>query len=81
MMRKYPVRFGRGRMEKDAAGCPSLPTHYGPTNPGTSRTSPAATTVNMKNFLIQALDALRLGLARARARERLALSRSLLLET
>ena len=29
-------------MEKDAAGCPSLPTHYGPTNPGTSRTSPAA---------------------------------------
>jgi hypothetical protein len=29
-------------MEKDAAGCPSLPSHYGLTNPGTSRTSPAA---------------------------------------
>ena len=36
------VRFGRGRMEKDAAGCPSLPSHYGLTNPGTSRTSPVA---------------------------------------
>ena len=29
-------------MEKDAAGCPSLLSHYGLTNPGTSRTSPAA---------------------------------------
>jgi hypothetical protein len=29
-------------MEKDAAGCPSLLMHYGLTNPGTSRTSPAA---------------------------------------
>ena len=29
-------------MEKDAAGCPSLPIAYGLTNPGTSRTSPAA---------------------------------------
>jgi len=29
-------------MEKDAAGCPSLPSHHGLTNPGTSRTSPAA---------------------------------------
>ena len=29
-------------MEKGAAGCPSLPSHYGLTNPGTSRTSPAA---------------------------------------
>jgi len=29
-------------MEKGAAGCPSLPLHYGLTNPGTSRTSPAA---------------------------------------
>ena len=29
-------------MEKDAAGYPSLPLHYGLTNPGTSRTSPAA---------------------------------------
>src|SRR5262249_34935218 len=42
MMRKYPVRFGRGRMEKDAAGRPSLPAHYGHTTPGTSRPSPAA---------------------------------------
>jgi hypothetical protein len=24
-------------MKKDAAGCPSLPSHYGLTNPGTSR--------------------------------------------
>jgi hypothetical protein len=24
-------------MEKDAAGCPSLPSHYGLTNPGISR--------------------------------------------
>jgi len=29
-------------MEKDADGRPSLPTHHGLTNPGTSRTSPAA---------------------------------------
>ena len=29
-------------MEKDAAGYPSLPLHYGLMNPGTSRTSPAA---------------------------------------
>ncbi|SIO59563.1 hypothetical protein SAMN05444166_6097 [Singulisphaera sp. GP187] len=29
-------------MEKDVAGCPSLLSHYGLTNPGTSRTSPAA---------------------------------------
>jgi hypothetical protein len=29
-------------MEKGAAGCPSLPSHYGLMNPGTSRTSPAA---------------------------------------
>jgi hypothetical protein len=29
-------------MEKDAAGCPSLPLQYGLTNPGTNRTSPAA---------------------------------------
>ena len=29
-------------MEKDAAGCPSLPSHHGLTNPGTSRTPPAA---------------------------------------
>lgn len=36
------VRFGGGRREKDAVGCPSLPTHYGLTNPDTSRTSPAA---------------------------------------
>jgi hypothetical protein len=35
-------RFGRGWGEKDAAGCPSLPSHYGLTNPGVSRTSPAA---------------------------------------
>jgi len=32
MMRKYPVRFGGGRTEKGAAGCPSLPLHYGPVN-------------------------------------------------
>jgi hypothetical protein len=32
----YPAR-----MEKDAAGCPSLPLHYGFMNPGTRRTSPA----------------------------------------
>jgi hypothetical protein len=32
MMRKYPVRFGGRRTEKDAAGCPSLPLHYGPVN-------------------------------------------------
>jgi DNA invertase Pin-like site-specific DNA recombinase len=32
MMRKYPVRFGGRRTEKDAAGCPSLPWHYGPVN-------------------------------------------------
>ena len=29
-------------MEKDAAGYPSLPLHYGLMNPGISRTSPAA---------------------------------------
>jgi hypothetical protein len=29
-------------MEKDAAGSPLLPMHHGLTNPGTSRTSPAA---------------------------------------
>ena len=29
-------------MEKDATGYPSLPLHYGLTNPGISRTSPAA---------------------------------------
>ena len=28
-------------MEKDAAGCPSLPLHHGIMNPGTRRTSPA----------------------------------------
>ena len=28
-------------MEKDATGCPSLPSHYGLMNPGTRRTSPA----------------------------------------
>jgi hypothetical protein len=32
MMQKYPVRFGGRRTEKDAAGCPSLPLHYGPVN-------------------------------------------------
>src|SRR4051794_10502530 len=37
MMGNYQVRFGGGRMEKGAAGCPSLPTHYGLTNPGASR--------------------------------------------
>jgi len=41
-LENLPVRFGRGRMEKDAAGYPSLLLHYGLTNPGTSRTSPAA---------------------------------------
>ena len=42
MMRKYQVRFGGGRMEKDAVGYPFLPTHDGLTNPDASRTSPAA---------------------------------------
>src|SRR5512134_1144019 len=37
MMGNYQVRFGGGRMEKGAAGCPSLPSHYGLTNPGISR--------------------------------------------
>ena len=32
MMRKYPVRFGGRRTEKDAAGYPSLPLHYGRVN-------------------------------------------------
>jgi hypothetical protein len=36
MLPGYPAR-----MEKDAAGCPSLLLHYGITNPGTRRTSPA----------------------------------------
>ena len=35
-------RFGEGRMEKDAAGGPSLPSPDGLTNPGASRISPAA---------------------------------------
>jgi len=42
MTRKCPVRFGGGRREKDASGCPSLPSHHGLTNPGPRRTSPAA---------------------------------------
>ena len=37
MMGNYQVRFGGGRMEKGAAGYPSLPLHYGLTNPGISR--------------------------------------------
>src|SRR4051812_28705865 len=37
MMGNYQVRFGGGRMEKGAAGHPSLPLHYGHTKPGTSR--------------------------------------------
>ena len=37
MMGNYQVRFGGGRMEKGAAGFPSLPSHYGLTNPGISR--------------------------------------------
>ena len=36
MLPGYPAR-----MEKDAAGCPSLLLHYGIMNPGTRRTSPA----------------------------------------
>jgi hypothetical protein len=36
------ARFGGGRMEKDAAGYLSLLSHDRLTNPGTSRTSPAA---------------------------------------
>ena len=54
------VRFGRGRMEKDAAGCPSLPSHYGLTNPGTSRTSPAAY-LTTKRRTIKERNAIRLG--------------------
>jgi hypothetical protein len=42
MTRKCPVRFGGGRREKDASGCPSLPSHHGLTNPGPRRASPAA---------------------------------------
>jgi len=42
VLRKLQARFGGGRMEKDAAGCLSLLWHYRLTNPGTSRTSPAA---------------------------------------
>jgi hypothetical protein len=42
MMRKYQVRFGGGRMEKDAAGYPSLPTHTGSRTPASDGTSPAA---------------------------------------
>src|SRR3954452_13216478 len=30
--RKSHAQFGGGRTEKDAAGCPSLPSHYGPVN-------------------------------------------------
>ena len=37
MMGNYQVRFGGGRMEKGAAGSPSLLTHNGLTNPGISR--------------------------------------------
>src|SRR5215813_8743564 len=37
MMGNYQVRFGGGRMEKGAAGYPSLPLHYGLTNPGIRR--------------------------------------------
>src|SRR4029079_12572577 len=37
MMGNYQVRFGGGRMEKGAAGSPSLLTHDGLTNPGISR--------------------------------------------
>ena len=36
-MENYQVRFGGGRMEKGAAGFPSLPLHYGLMNPGISR--------------------------------------------
>ncbi len=42
MLGNLHVRFGGGRMEKDAAGYPSLLSHYGLTNSGISRTSPAA---------------------------------------
>jgi hypothetical protein len=42
MTRKCPVRFGGGRKEKDAAGCPSLPTHMGSRTPASDGTSPAA---------------------------------------
>src|SRR5271166_428744 len=37
MTRKCPVRFGGGRMEKDAAGYPSRLTHTGSRNPGIRR--------------------------------------------
>ena len=30
--RKSHAQFGGGRTEKDAAGCPSLPSHHGPVN-------------------------------------------------
>src|SRR5271157_1218918 len=42
MTRKCPVRFGGGRMEKDAAGYPSLLTHTGSRTPASDGTSPAA---------------------------------------
>ena len=42
MTRKCPVRFGGGRMEKDAAGYPSRLTHTGSRTPASDGTSPAA---------------------------------------
>jgi hypothetical protein len=33
MLGNLHVRFGGGRMEKDAVGCPSLPTQTGPRTP------------------------------------------------
>src|SRR5271166_3077198 len=42
MTRKCPVRFGGGRMEKDAAGYPSRLTQTGSRTPASDRTSPAA---------------------------------------
>ena len=37
MTRKCPVRFGGGRMEKDAAGYPSRLTHTGSRTPASRR--------------------------------------------
>ncbi|MGP0066252.1 MAG: PDDEXK nuclease domain-containing protein, partial [Isosphaeraceae bacterium] len=49
----YQVRFGGGRMEKGAAGYPSLPLHYGLTNPGISRDLAS----RLPNFMSLAKDA------------------------
>ena len=56
MLGNLQVRFGGGRMEKDAAGYPSLPMHMGSRTPASDGTSPAAYPTCVGLFAIPSLS-------------------------